>query len=178
MQAVAEAVQIFAAGTFDFAESIKQIWGPQTQPDAVETSNHLPVEGMQDVQVFDQLHDRTPVSQDGDRLAINSHGHPPSMTLHDGEGTLELPHEATVPLDTANMQLSNDMDAVSGSLQDAVRSCYECFARWQDKSPFPPCLPTLVGPCEYCTRMQIHCKMVRCTMGNRGCIMLRNTRFQ
>lgn len=161
VQAVAEAVQIFATGTFDFAESIKQIWGPQTQPDGVETSNHLPVEGMQNVQVVDQLRDRTPVSQDGDQLAINSHGHPPSMTLHDGEGTLEVPHEAIVPVDTANTQLSNDMDAVAGSLQDAVRSCYECFAHSQDESSFPPCLPTLVGSCEYCTRMQIHCKMVR-----------------
>lgn len=161
VQAVAEAVQIFAAGTFGFAESIKQIWGPQTHPDA-ETSNHLPVKGM----------------QDGDQLAIKSHSHPPSMTLHDGEGVLEVPHEAIVPLDTANMQLSSDMDAVARSLQDAVRSCYECFARWKDESPFPSCLPTLVGPCEYCTRMQIHCKMVSCIMGNRGCIMLRKNRFQ
>ncbi|OQD63288.1 hypothetical protein PENPOL_c010G05287 [Penicillium polonicum] len=159
VQAVAEAVQIFAAGTFDFAESIKQIWGPQIQSDAVEASNHLPVEGRQDVQVADQIRDRTPLSQGGDQLATNSRSHPPSMTLHDGEGALEVPHEAIIPLDTTNMQLSNDMDAVSRSLQDAVRSCYECFARWQDESSFPPCLPTLMGRCDYCTRMKIHCKM-------------------
>ncbi|KAJ5926415.1 hypothetical protein N7516_008188 [Penicillium verrucosum] len=168
VQAVAEAVQIFATGTFDFAESIKQIWGPQTQPDAVETSNHLPMEGIQDVRVADQLRDRTPVSQDGDQLAINSYSHPPSMTLYDGEGALEVPLEAIVPLDMSNTQLSNDMDAVARSLDDAVRSCYECFARWQDESPFPSCLlPALVAPpCEYCTRMQIKCKMASCTMGN------------
>ncbi|KAJ5957662.1 hypothetical protein N7501_011941 [Penicillium viridicatum] len=158
VQAVAEAVQIFAAATFDFAESIKQIWGPQIQPDAVETSNHLPVEGMQDVQVADQLRDRTPASQDGDQLTTNSCSHPPSMTLHDGEGALEVPHEAIIPLDTTNMQLSNDMDAVSKSLLDAVTSCYKCFAGWQDESPFPPCLSTLMGRCDYCTRMKIHCK--------------------
>ncbi|CAI7579074.1 unnamed protein product [Penicillium viridicatum] len=146
VQAVAEAVQIFAAGTFGFAESIKQIWGPQIQPDAVETSNHLPVEGRQDV-------------QDGDQLATNSRSHPPFMTSHDEEGALEVPHEAIIPLDTTNMQLSNDMDAVSKPLLDAVRSCYECFARWQDESPLPPCLPTLMGPCDCCTRMKILCKM-------------------
>lgn len=177
VQAVAEAVQIFATGTFDFAESIKQIWEPQTQPDAMETSNHLPMEGIQDA---DQLRDRTPVSQDGDQLAINSHSHPPAMTLYDGEGALEVPLEAIVPLDMSNTQLSNDMDAVARSLDDAVRSCYECFARWQDESPFPSCLlPALVAPpCEYCTRMQIKCKMVSCTMGNIVCIMLRKSRFQ
>lgn len=177
VQAVAEAVQIFAAGTFDFAESIKQIWGPQIQSDAVEASNHLPVEGRQDVQVADQIRDRTPLSQGGDQLATNSRSHPPSMTLHDGEGALEVPHEAIIPLDTTNMQLSNDMDAVSRSLQDAVRSCYECFARWQDESSFPPCLPTLMGRCDYCTRMKIHCKMVSCTIGNIGYIMLRKNKF-
>ncbi|KUM61923.1 hypothetical protein ACN42_g5175 [Penicillium freii] len=170
VQAVAEAVQIFVAGTFGFAESIKQIWGPQIQPDAVETSNHLPVEGRQDVQVADQLRDRIPASQDGDQLATNSRSHPPSMTLHDEEGALEVPHEAIIPLDTTNMQLSNDMDAVSKSLLDAVRSCYECFARWQDESPFPPCLPTLVGPCDYCTRMKI--------LSQNGDAPIKNERFE
>lgn len=159
VQAVAEAVQTFATGTFDFAESIKQIWGPQTEPDAVETSNPLPIEGMQDVQVVDQLRERTPVSQDGDQLAIHSHGHPPSVTMDDGEP--HVLHEPIAPLETANMQLSSEMDAVAGSTQKSVRSCYECFARWRGERPFPPC-HSIPGQeaCEYCTRIQVPCDMV------------------
>jgi hypothetical protein len=96
--AVAEAVQTFPVGTFDFAESIKQIWGPQTEPDAVETPHTLPVEGMQDVQVVEQPRGRTPISQNGDQLPIDSHSHPPSVTIENAY--LEPLHEAIGPLDT------------------------------------------------------------------------------
>ncbi|KAJ5383208.1 hypothetical protein N7517_001119 [Penicillium concentricum] len=153
--AVAEAVQTFAAGTFDFAESIKQIWGPQTEPDVVETSNPRPVEGMQEVQV-DQLRERTPVSQDGDQLVIHSHSQSPSVTSEDA--FLEALQSAIGPPETANLQLSNEMDAIS---QQSVKCCYECFARWIDESPNPPC-QSIPGQeaCEYCTRMKIGCEMI------------------
>ncbi|KAJ5951252.1 uncharacterized protein N7479_009665 [Penicillium vulpinum] len=138
--AVAEAVQTFAAGTFEFAESIKRIWGPQTEPDAVETSNPLHVEGMQDVQVVCQVRERTPVSQDGDQLAVHSHTHPPSVTMH-GED-LQALQESSASIDTANMQISIDIDALAGSTtQQAFRCCYKCFSRWQDGSANPPCQP-------------------------------------
>ncbi|KGO62262.1 hypothetical protein PEX1_066210 [Penicillium expansum] len=161
VQAVAEAVQVFAAGTFDFAESIKQIWGPQAQPDALETSNLLPVEGMQDVQIVGELRERIPVSQDGDQLAIHSHTYPPSVTLHNGEGVSEVSHETTVPVETANMELSNNMDVLAGSIHRSIRSCYECFVRWRDESPFPPC-HSITGQqtCNYCLRNQIPCDMI------------------
>ncbi|KGO38616.1 hypothetical protein PEX2_074600 [Penicillium expansum] len=161
VQAVAEAVQVFAAGTFDFAESIKQIWRPQAQPDALETSNLLPVEGMQDVQIVGQLRERIPVSQDGDQLAIHSHTYPPSVTLHNGEGVSEISHETTVPVETANMELSNNMDVLAGSIHRSIRSCYECFVRWRDESPFPPC-HSITGQqtCNYCLRNQIPCDMI------------------
>lgn len=179
VQAVAEAVQVFAAGTFDFAESIKQIWGPQAQPDALETSNLLPVEGMQDVQIVGELRERIPVSQDGDQLAIHSHTYPPSVTLHNGEGVSEVSHETTVPVETANMELSNNMDVLAGSIHRSIRSCYECFVRWRDESPFPPC-HSITGQqtCNYCLRNQIPCDMVSCTIGTRKCIILRENRFQ
>ncbi|CAI7583998.1 unnamed protein product [Penicillium glandicola] len=157
VQAVAEAVQTFAAGTFDFAESIKQIWGPQPEPDAVETSDPLPVEGMQGVQTIDQLRERTPVSQNGDQPAINSHSNPPSVSMHDGE--LEA-HEEIAPPETADMQLSSEMDALAGSTQQFTGSCYECFARWREPTRFPPCR-SIRGKeaCAYCIHMQIPCLM-------------------
>ncbi|CAP93014.1 Pc16g03440 [Penicillium rubens Wisconsin 54-1255] len=103
VQAVAEAVQTFAVGTFDFAESIKKIWGPQTQPDAVETSDPLPVEGMQDVQTVDQLRDRTPVSQDSDHLSTHSHSYPLSEAMDDGESYVM--HERIAPSEQIPCQM-------------------------------------------------------------------------
>ncbi|KXG45532.1 uncharacterized protein PGRI_032990 [Penicillium griseofulvum] len=157
--AVAEAVQTFSVGTFDFAESIKQIWGPQTEPDAVETSNPLPVEGTQDVQVVDKPRGRTPISQNGYQLPINSHSHPPSVTMEDAH--LEPLHEEIGLLDTANSQLSKDMDALATSTRQSVKCCYSCYARWMHESANPRCqsIPGRTA-CEYCVRMQISCNMI------------------
>ncbi|OQE38007.1 hypothetical protein PENCOP_c009G02144 [Penicillium coprophilum] len=153
--AVAEAVQTFAAGTFDFAESIKQIWGPQTEPDVVETSNPLPVDAMQGVQV-DQLRERTPISQEGDQLEIHSHSQSPSTTFEDEY--LKALNSAIGPRETANLKLSNEIHAIT---QQSVKCCYECFARWIDESPSPPC-QSIPGQetCEFCTHSQTVCEMI------------------
>ncbi|KAJ5494583.1 hypothetical protein N7463_010670 [Penicillium fimorum] len=121
MVTMAEAVQIFAPGTLDFAESIKQIWGPQTEQDTVETSNPLPVDGIQDVQI-DQLRERTPVSQDGDQLDIHSRSQTPFMTFEDAY--LEPLHSAIGPLQTANLQLSNEMDTLAASTKQPAQNEY------------------------------------------------------
>ena len=145
VQAVAEAVQTFAVGIFDFAESIKKIWGPQTQPDAVETSDPLPVEGMQDVQTVDQLRDRTPVSQDSDHLSTHSHSYPLSEAMDDGESYVM--HERIAPSESAPLHLLffNAMEAAAGSINKSFRTCYVCCTRWRDERPFPPCHYVLGG---------------------------------
>ncbi|KAJ6190282.1 hypothetical protein N7519_000303 [Penicillium mononematosum] len=158
VQAVAEAVQTFAVGTFDFAESIKKIWGPQTQPDAVETSDPQP-EGMQDVQTVDRLRDRTPVSQDSDYLAIHSHSHPSSEAMDDGVS--DVMHERIAPPESAHLQFFNVMEAAAGSIQQSFRTCYVCYSRWRDESPFPPCHSVVwEEACEYCISRQIPCDMI------------------
>ncbi|KAJ5159014.1 uncharacterized protein N7500_008665 [Penicillium coprophilum] len=153
--AVAEAVQTFAAGTFDFAESIKQIWGPQAEPDAVETSNPLPVDTMQGVQV-DHLRERTPISQEGDQLKIHSHSQSPSTTSEDEN--LKALNSAIGPLQAANLQLLNEIHAPT---QRSVKCCYECFTRWIDESQNPPC-QSIPGQeaCKFCTQSQNACEMI------------------
>lgn len=122
-----------------------KIWGPQTQPDAVETSDPLPVEGMQDVQTVDQLRDRTPVPQDSDHLAIHSHSYPLSEAMDDGES--DVMHERIAPSESARLHLLffNAMEAAAGSVNKSFRTCYVCCTRWRDESPFPPCHYVLLG---------------------------------
>lgn len=147
----------------------------------METSDPLPVEGMQDVQTVDQLRDRTLVPQDSDHLAIHSHSHPLSEAMDDGES--DVMHERIAPSESARLHLLffNAMEAAAGSINKAVRTCYMCCTRWRDESPFPHCHYVLWGgggACEYCISRQIPCQMVSCAIGHGRYMTLRKNRFQ
>jgi hypothetical protein len=164
VQAVAEAVQVFTAGTFDFAESIKQIWGPQPEPDVAETSATLPVDGMQDVQMLDDLSERTPVSQTADPPALHYQNHSP-MTMRDEE--TELQHQMIEPLETPDVQPSTGYDVLTGPSSKCGRVCYECVHYWQENwrfnciLQFLPCEWTSDWPqCKLCSSRRTPCNLV------------------